>query len=353
MKTLSVFITACAVSLLYLSVSAQGPGGPPPRGKGPGGPPPHHGGGPGGGGPGGGPGGSSRVHTETESKPLDLVEANRRAPEDSEISVVRGPSTTEIEANGMPDHLVGRFPNRDNPNEIREQSYDIEIPSEPREAAQITYMHELPGDRFRAFGISLDGVIFEPGTAEVWMGRRDSGWNYEALGGAIPLGLDSNFAHVQPDGSYHYHGMPIGLMRRLGYRKGDHSPMIGWAADGFPIYAMHGYRDANDPGSSIVELKTSYKLRQGSRPGGDEPDGDFDGTFIQDYEYVPGSGDLDECNGRYCVTPEFPEGTYAYFMTREWPVIPRAFRGTPTMIKQSGGRGGPGGRPPFGPPPRR
>jgi hypothetical protein len=39
------------------------------------------------------------------------------------------------------------------------------------------------------------------------------------------------------------------------------------------------------------------------------------GTFHEDYEYVPGSGDLDEFNGRTVQTPEYPEGVYAYFLT--------------------------------------
>jgi hypothetical protein len=50
---------------------------------------------------------------------------------------------------------------------------------------------------------------------------------------------------------------------------------------------------------------------------------------------------LDECNGRFTVTPEFPNGTYAYFLTRDWPVIPRAFRGKPTDIKAATHRGPP------------
>ena len=42
------------------------------------------------------------------------------------------------------------------------------------------------------------------------------------------------------------------------------------------------------------------------------------GVFLEDYEYVKGHGDLDEHNGRFAKTPEFPEGTYAYFLaTRE------------------------------------
>lgn len=244
------------------------------------------------------------------------------------------------------------------------QSYDIIIPSDPEPAGKVTYLHSDPngGSRpspFRVFGVTFDGVLMEPGTAESYLGQRR--WNYEALGGAVPLGLDTNYAHVQPDGHYHYHGLPIDLMKRLGYTSGDHSPMIGWAADGFPIYAMYGFTDPNDANSGVVELMTSWQLKKGERPrGNDSPGSEYDGAFVQDYEFIEGSGDLDECNGRFCITPEFPEGTYAYFLTRDWPVIPRAFRGTPTMIgnERQGprGRGGPppfGGPPPDGRPPRR
>lgn len=330
---------------LVVPVGGQGrPPGPPPGG-GRGGPPGQ-----------GGPPGGGRVHTENEAQPLDLVKAHRNPPARNEVEIeIEGDDRT-IVSNGMPRHKVGRFPNRDNPNEIREQAYELEIPADPEVADRITFMHgEGRGPRYHVFGITLDGVMMEPGTAETWMGRRDSGWNYEALGGAVPLGLDTNYAHVQPDGNYHYHGLPIDLMKRLGYQKGDHSPMIGWAADGFPIYAMYGFRDPEDPASGVAELTSSYRLRKGERPRGDEgPGGSFDGAFVQDYEFVPGSGTLDECNGRYCVTPEFPDGTYAYFLTRNWPVIPRAFRGEPVQLKELGGPGGPGGPGPgrgFGPPP--
>ncbi len=353
--------------LLVFSTSvglAQRPPGPPPGG-GQGGPPP------------------AQEHRATEAEDLDLVEANRRPPAKSEIDVTKNDETVEIEANGIPEHKVGRFPNRGNPHEITEQGYDIELPANPEPAPAITYLHSGPGQpapRPMPFGITLDGVIIQPDTAEFWMGDRDKNWNYEALGGAVGLGLDTNYAHVQPTGMYHYHGIPTGLMRRLGFEKGKHSPMIGWAADGFPVYALFGYSDPTVAAGEAVELKTSYALKAGQRPGNPEgPGGDYDGAFVQDYEYVPGSGDLDECNGRFCVTPEFPDGTYAYFMTSDWPVIPRAFKGTPTSLvkNERGGRGGPpqgderrpprrgedgpppgGGPPPFGrggkggPPPR-
>ncbi|MDB3939872.1 YHYH protein [Verrucomicrobiales bacterium] len=149
-------------------------------------------------------------------------------------------------------------------------------------------------------------------------------------------------------------------MKRLGFTNGEHSAIIGWAADGFPIYALYGYSDPMEASSAIEEMKTGYALKKGERLGGrNSPDGSYDGAFAEDYEYVGGVGTFDECNGRFCVKPEFPSGTYAYFMTQEWPVIPRAFRGTPEQFKTFRGGEGPGGSdrrgglPRGGPPPRQ
>jgi len=147
------------------------------------------------------------------------------------------------------------------------------------------------------------------------------------------LGVDANNAHVQPTGAYHYHGLPTALLDMLKVGPSAHSSLVGWAADGFPIYAMDGNTKANDPGSAVKELLPSYLVKRGNRPtGGNNPGGRYDGTFLADYEYAAGAGDLDECNGRWTVTRDFPKGTYAYFLTRHWPVIPRCFKGTPDKI---------------------
>ena len=105
---------------------------------------------------------------------------------------------------------------------------------------------------------------------------------------------------------------------------------MGWAADGCPIYALYGAAD--DGAGGVVRQLSSYRLRSGSRPSaGNNPGGRYDGTFVGDYEYVENSGTLDECNGRWAVTPEFPGGGYVYFLTEQWPVIPRCHRGTPSQ----------------------
>lgn len=290
-----------------------------------------------------------RQHRATEAQPITLVPADEKPPGSpaSEITL-QGPSRL-VKANAIPDHLVGPFPNRGNPHQIEPQSYSFTLPAAPASAAQITPLHfsakngAPQGPPNQPFGIALNGVLLDPGTAEFWNGDRASDWNYEALGGAVPLGLDENHAHVQPGGAYHYHGLPKPVMDQLSLKPDQHSPLIGWAADGFPIYALRGYANPKDPASGMKTLRSSYALKPGQRPEPPTgPGGTHDGAFIQDYAFVPGSGDLDECNGRFTLTPEFPEGTYAYFLTAEWPVIPRAFHGTPITLRGPGGPNGSG-----------
>lgn len=275
----------------------------------------------------------------------DLL-AQGRAPQqlpEPQVSIKEEGDKRVIESNGIPDHAPGRFPNRGNPNSISAQNHRFEMPLEPREARQPSPF------QLGLFGVAINGVPFDPGAAEFWNRDRSSGWQYEALGGGINLGVDEHNAHVQPTGSYHYHGLPTGIIEKQ--RVSDRMTLVGYAADGFPIYAVWGHREPNDLESELVVLKSSYQLKKGMREGG--PGGRHDGTFVQDWEYVEGSGDLDECNGRTGVTAEYPNGTYYYVLTEEFPFIPRAFRATPDpSFMRRGPRGGPPGRPGF-PPPRR
>lgn len=91
-----------------------------------------------------------------------------------------------------------------------------------------------------------------------------------------------------------------------------HSSIIGWAYDGNPIYGPYSYSNTNGTGS-IVLLKSAYKsnLKNNRPSSSDYPTG----FFVEDYQYFSddSSDVLDEYNGRFCVTPEFPNGTYAYF----------------------------------------
>ncbi|MEE9368676.1 MAG: YHYH protein [Pontiella sp.] len=277
-----------------------------------------------------------RKHTANSIRPIRLVEANEEPPVENEHHFHVKGDELKVTANGIPEHKVGEFPNRGNPHTIEPQKYSFSLPANPSAEKKVI---SLPGQSNSGrgapnmpFGIGLNGVVMDPDTAEFWLGDRNSGWNYEALGGAVTLGIDENHAHVQPTGAYHYHGMPTGLLDELNFEKGKHSPQIGWAADGFPVYALYGYDGTNQ--SKVIKRTSSYRLKKGTRPSAPEgPGGTYDGSFVQDYEYVKGLGSLDECNGCFTVTPEFPDGTYAYFLTKEWPVIPRVFRGSAVQLR--------------------
>ncbi len=253
---------------------------------------------------------------------------------ENKVSVRVERDTRIIESNGIPNHLAGKFPNRNNPHTIKPQSYAYRMPAKPAVSKKTTQLGMFP------FGIAVNGVVFDPSANEFWNRDRNSGWQYEPFEIDGKLGLDASNAHVQPRGAYHYHGPPTGLINLL--LDGERKPvLIGYAADGFPIYNDLGYADPDNAKSKVRKLKSSYRLKKGARPDG--PGGKYDGTFVQDYEYVEGLGDLDECNGRAGVTPEYPDGTYYYVLTDHFPFVPRQFRGTPdeSFIRRGGG-----GRPP-------
>ncbi|MBI4752737.1 MAG: YHYH protein [Acidobacteria bacterium] len=261
--------------------------------------------------------------------------------EENSVEIVAGTRYRYISSNGVPNHDHGEFPNAGNPNEIREQNHLFRVTMNPKPAEHVTRLGLHP------FGVALNGIPFDPGAAEFWDGDPQSGWQYEALSGKVKLGMDHHHAHVQPGGTYHYHGIPTGLVAQL--RKGTQMVLIGYAADGFPIYSQFGYSNPTDPNSPVKELNSSYRLKPGTRPDG--PGGAYDGTFVQDWEYVPGAGDLDQCNGRTGITPEYPTGTYYYVVTADYPFIPRLFRGTPDPSFFRHRNGPPPPPPGMGPPP--
>lgn len=210
-----------------------------------------------------------------------------------------------IISNGIPNHETGTFPNSGNPNTISEQNHQFRVTLTPE--------YNPTATEVRVPGVALNGLPFEPGTAE-----RNGAWSYEAIQGTLDLGLDANNAHVQPTGTYHYHGIPTGLVALLDTTDAD-LVQVGWAADGAPMY--YSKSGAYTPG---------YQLKSGTRDIG----GTHDGTYTQDYEYVSSLGNLDECNGKTI------NGTYSYVLTDTFPFIPRCLHGTPDA--SFGKKGAPG-----------
>ena len=224
-----------------------------------------------------------------------------------------------IRATGMPNHPVGVFTSGNSTLTLTPQNYAFRVPVEPRSQRRAT-----PANN-GAFGIALNGVLFDGRPEQYWNGASNSGWAYDTIRNAKALEIDQNNGHAQRGGAYHYHGVPVGLINKLPVT--GKMRQIGWAADGFPIYDQFGYKEPNNPDSPLVRLQPSYRVKAGDRVTA--PYGAHDGTFVQDWHFDQSFGDLDECNGRTGVTPEFPNGTYYYVVTHLFPSVPRFFRGAP------------------------
>ena len=159
----------------------------------------------------------------------------------------------------------------------------------------------------RISGMTITGIPLRPGTAEYYDPSSErgysrdpsSGWNVEGIGGLI---MDAQNAHVDGDGMYHYHGIPSAVTDALD------GTLFGYAADGFEIHYIGD------------DAQSSWQLIEGERASG--AGGAHDGTYVQDYEFVAGSGTLDECNGAMI------DGQYVYFATDTFPFFPRCFKGT-------------------------
>lgn len=226
----------------------------------------------------------------------------------------------KIVSNGLPNHHIGKFPNEGNPNTISAQNVSYEIPLRPFYTGKAKWVRQI--------GVALNGVKFEPGTAEKYECESGEVYRVEAVQQLINLGLDFNNAHVQPTGAYHYHAKPVGIIKPLD--KGNDLVHIGFAMDGFPMYY-----------SKNGVYKPSYRLVTTLRKGTDcsydrdeTKKEDLEGTvangmFVQDWEYVKGLGDLDKCNGTRI------NGSYAYVITDGYPYISRCLKGKFTEEKHN------------------
>ena len=167
----------------------------------------------------------------------------------------------------------------------------------------------------------------------------DAPWLLDPLGTESKFGADVHNAHTQPGGLYHYHGGPNAMFDDNPGSEG--SPVIGFAADGFPIYGSYFYDNAT---GQVRKAISGYTLREGTRGerSTTNPGGTYDGSYNDDWEFT-NSGDLDECNGMMI------EGQYSYYVTDTYPWVIKCFQGTPHE-SFGGGEGGGGG--PAGPPPQ-
>ncbi|GAB3587185.1 YHYH protein [Hymenobacter daeguensis] len=220
-----------------------------------------------------------------------------------------------ITCTGIPSYSIGAWPG--NPNTPTNQNFVFKITRTPTPNTGTPTATPLGHTGIWSNGVSL----FNAKDAMSYNGQGV--WNQNAIVVEGP-GFDSCLGHPAPNGEYHHHLNPRCLYND--HDSSRHAPLIGFAFDGYPIYGAYGYANANGTGA-IKSLRSSYRARNISTRT-TLPDGSAApsagpvvsaakplGYYVEDFEYVAGRGDLDSHNGRFCVTPEYPQGTYAYFVT--------------------------------------
>jgi hypothetical protein len=254
------------------------------------------------------------------------------------ISVDNNSSQCVISSNSIPNHDFNDSSAAFATN-VSAVSAEFRIPLQPAFAAAPTPISLQTDNAVLLNGVKVDLLAAACyGVADEKIGCNDitQPWRLDPMSSLNQFGTDLHNAHTQPDGSYHYHGNPQALFAA---DPTTESPLVGFAADGFPIFGSY----IEDNGQ-IRAATSSYQLKSGSRPSGpDDPGGNYDGTYVDDYEYVAGSGDLDECNGMMRA------GAYGYYITDAYPWVLACYQGTPdqSFAKEAGNNGGGMGLPPL------
>ena len=205
----------------------------------------------------------------------------------------------------IPGYSIG--PWAGNPNIPANQNFVFKITRSP---AQHTGTPTVVG--LGHIGVWSNGVtIFNPKDAASYNNAGIWHQNAYFFEGSS---FDNCLGHPAPNGEYHHHINPTCL-----YDDADsthHSPIIGYAFDGFPVYGAYGFANADGTGG-IKRMTSSYALTTTTtRTNGPAVNTIFPaGAYCEDYTYTAGFGSLDMHNGRFCITPEYPSGTYAYFVT--------------------------------------
>jgi hypothetical protein len=258
----------------------------------------------------------------------DLTTATVETHECS-VSITMNETHITIVTNGLPDHDFESTLACSQGNDCtRAQNYEWTIPRSPVNDTtgghDDTNCPEANGDYECAaalgeVAIAVNGVPFygpEDGPGGDAVASQHGAYEEDRQ----PIVLGVCHAHNGQGGTFHYHAdanclhwhpeegetmldyddsTPAAVAQNTA--NGSHSAVIGVSMDGYPIYGLWGYDDQ----MNIVEMKSSYKLKEGETG--------YNG--IDDYVYVEGLGHLDVCNGHFGPTPEFPDGIYHYHST--------------------------------------
>jgi len=249
-----------------------------------------------------------------------VVDVNRSMGFNGAFEIEASADTCTISSNNIPNHDFNDG-SQSFANSVAEVSKSLIVVRNPTTMTTVTQLSQQNND-----AVLLNGVVVDLLSAGCWDASSSSNtpagcsadqadWLIDPVGSDGFFREDSHNAHAQPDGSYHYHANPNALFDE---NPGpDGSPVIGFAADGFPIYGSF-FLDSET--GQVRKAISGYTIKPGMRPSG--PGEDYDGFYVQDWEFTD-SGDLDACNGMAI------DEQYGYYVTDTYPWILGCFSGSP------------------------
>ncbi|MSR44654.1 MAG: YHYH protein [Phycisphaerales bacterium] len=222
-----------------------------------------------------------------------------------------------VKSTGVPSYTVGPWVG--NPNPMTNQNWGFKLPRVATLATTATT------SSMGQVGVMVNGVVFyNPTDAMSWNNLNI--WHQNAFV-SVGTGLDPCGGHPSPPGSYHNHPRPKCVFTET---PTTHSRIVGYGFDGIAVYGPYGYNNTDGSGG-IDRIASSYRKRNMTQrttlPNGTQLSPNQYGPavsatyplgyFIEDFEYVAGLGDLDQFNGRFAVTPDYPAGVYSYYSTMD------------------------------------
>ncbi|MCP4380857.1 MAG: YHYH protein [Hyphomicrobiales bacterium] len=260
----------------------------------------------------------------------EVMDLQQQRPFDGAVIVTADEESCTILSNSIPNHDFGGGSERGFATAVAEIASSFIVPRRPRATGKPS---PLTHGRFDA--VLLNGVVVHILSAGCYDpdGRRADRngnvlagcpaidpWLIDPMSPLAPFAEDDHHGHSQPDGRYHYHGNPMALFDSEPGPNG--SPLIGFAADGFPIFGSYFRGEMGD----LRKAVSGYTLRTGERPSGDgNPGGLYTGLYRADYEFTD-AGDLDACNGMTV------NGVYGYYVTDAFPWVIACLTGTPNPL---------------------
>lgn len=231
-------------------------------------------------------GGEGEGESDGEGDLSTAIAAAQGAAWGDNVTITVGADSFTFESDGVPSHgVLDAYALMDGTTTgVVATDTSYEIPLSP-------VLADAPTDTgLGTIGIAVSGgVFFNPYEGDGETVALDS--NFEEDGAPF---IDPCNGHPLPSGgSYHYHGIPHCITDVVD-SEGEHSALIGYLLDGFPVYGPNG-------------------------EGGAAP------------------SDLDTCSSHTGVTPEFPEGIRHYHLTDTAPYSITCYVGEVTVSSDMGG----------------